>query len=97
MTRYLHGELVGGPHDGLRFPFERMLRSFPSESGRGTVPRIPDRVLALLGDPKPKPMWSDSTHVCTGTHPPLSIYEQNEIGDTRYQYVGPFHCAAAGQ
>jgi hypothetical protein len=97
MTSYLLGELVGGPHDGLRFPFDGLLRSCPVESGVGTAPRIPDRLLALLGDPNPKPVWSDSVHACTGTHPPLSIYEQNEIGDTRYQYIGPFPCAAAGQ
>lgn len=93
MTTALYGELVGGPHDGLRFDIGRMARAFPPEQ----VPHLPDRVMVGLPGDTPSPLWPDTVHGCFGFHVPLIVYGRPEIGDTRYLYVGPFPCKASNQ
>jgi len=96
VTTAMPCELVGGPHDGLTFTLAGMLRSIPNGADRGAALLIPGTVMILLGDDRPRPIWDDSVHVCTGTHPPLSVYAAPRTGDTRYRYVGPFPCVAVG-
>ena len=80
MTEQPVGQLVGGPHDGLRFP----LTGFLNEMWEWA----PDVLVTAQGTPVP--FWDrDDAHEAPWPDPPqVQHYTLRDGKDYRYDYVG---------